>query len=73
MGLGIIIGILAGGLIMLISGPVIGCYNINEETRAIAGQLMMAVGLIVIFQEKRKRTEKTIHNIFFIFGTPFFF
>lgn len=51
LGLGVAIGILAGGLIMLISKPVIGCYqNVSEETRQIAEQLMMAVGLIVIFQ-----------------------
>lgn len=50
LGLGTIIGILAGILIMIISGPIISCYNINEETRNIAEQLMLAVGVIVIFQ-----------------------
>ena len=36
---------------MLLSTPVISCYqNVSEEARQIAEQLMMAVGLIVIFQ-----------------------
>lgn len=51
LGLGVAIGILAGGLIMAISTPVINCYqNVSAETRQIAEQLMLAVGVIVIFQ-----------------------
>ncbi len=51
LGLGVVIGVLAGGAIMLLSTPVISCYqNVSEEARQIAEQLMMAVGLIVIFQ-----------------------
>ena len=50
LGLGSVIGVFAGVLIMLISGPIISAYNITEETRGIAEQLMMAVGFIVIFQ-----------------------
>lgn len=49
-GLGTVIGLCAGGLIMLLSEPVISLYAITEETHAIARQLMMAVGFIVIFQ-----------------------
>lgn len=60
LGLGAMIGILAGGLIMLISGPVIGCYNINAETEAIAGQLMLAVGVIVIFQSMNSILTKGV-------------
>lgn len=48
--LGVIIGILAGGVIMLISGPIISFYDITEETRKIAAQLMTAIALIVVFQ-----------------------
>lgn len=48
--MGVIIGILAGGVIMLISGPIIGLYDITEETRKIAAQLMSAIALIVVFQ-----------------------
>lgn len=48
--LGGIIGLLAGGFIMLSSDGIIGFYRITPETRAIAEQLMLAVGFIVIFQ-----------------------
>ena len=48
--LGLIIGLFAGGLIWLISGPVISFYNITEETEQIAQQLMDAIALIVVFQ-----------------------
>ncbi len=48
--MGLIVGIIAGGLIMVFSGTIIGMYNITPETRAIAEQLMMAVGFIVVFQ-----------------------
>lgn len=48
--LGVAVGVFAGALIMLLSGPVISMYNITPETREIAEQLMLAVGFIVIFQ-----------------------
>ena len=48
--LGIGIGALAGVIILLISDTVIGFYNITEETKAIARQLMRAISLIVVFQ-----------------------
>lgn len=60
LGLGALIGILAGGLIMVISGPIIGCYNINAETQNIAAQLMMAVGVIVIFQSMNSILTKGV-------------
>lgn len=50
LGLGILVGILGGILIMALSEPIIGCYNITEETKEITQQLMDAVGFIVIFQ-----------------------
>lgn len=48
--LGIIIGAVAGVIIMVISETVIGCYNIQEETKDIARQLMAAISIIVVFQ-----------------------
>lgn len=48
--LGFIIGVVGCGLILLLKGPVISLYNITEETRALAGELMDAVGIVVIFQ-----------------------
>lgn len=50
VGLGFAIGVVGCLLIMIISGPIISCYNITEETREIAEQLMNAIGFIVIFQ-----------------------
>ena len=50
LGLGALIGLFAGGFIMLTSDLIISFYNINAETQAIAQELMLAVGFIVIFQ-----------------------
>lgn len=47
---GTLVGIFAGALILIFSGPIISCYNITEETAEIAKQLMHAVAFIVIFQ-----------------------
>lgn len=60
LGLGAVIGILAGVLIMAISGPIISCYNIAGETQAIAYELMMAVGIIVIFQSMNSILTKGV-------------
>ena len=48
--MGVMIGAAAGGIILLISDMVIGFYNITEQTRQIASQLMSAISLIVVFQ-----------------------
>ena len=48
--MGVMIGAVAGGTILLISDMVIGFYNITEQTRQIASQLMSAISLIVVFQ-----------------------
>jgi len=48
--LGIGFGIFAAGVITLISDTVIGYYNISDETKEIAYQLMNAVAFTVIFQ-----------------------
>jgi putative MATE family efflux protein len=59
-GLGTVIGILAGGVIILISDTVISFYNITPETHAIAEQLMQAVGFIVIFQSMNSILTKGV-------------
>ncbi len=58
--LGVIIGALAGGVIMAVSGPVISMYNITEETRRIAYQLMSAIALIVMFQSMNSILTKGV-------------
>lgn len=50
LAIGALFGLFAAALIKGISGPVIGFYNITEETRTIAFQLMDAVAIIVFFQ-----------------------
>ena len=47
--IGLGFGVIAGLFIIGISDTIIGFYNISEETKAIAEQLMRAVGFIVIF------------------------
>ena len=46
---GLVLGILAGLIVLMIKNPVIGLYNIAEETRMIADQLMDAIALILVF------------------------
>lgn len=60
LGLGLLIGLLAGGLILLLANPVIGCYNINQETRAIAQELMLAVGINVVFMSMNSILTKGV-------------
>lgn len=48
--LGFVIGVVGCILILLLKNPIIGLYNITEETRSLAGELMNAVGFVVIFQ-----------------------
>lgn len=57
---GIIIGIVAGFIILIISKPVIECYNITDETKKIAYQLMNAVAFIVVFQSSNTILTKGV-------------
>mgnify|MGYP005783047987 FL=1 len=50
MGLGIVVGIVAGGIILAVSGPIISCYNITDSTKQLAQQLMYAIACIVFFR-----------------------
>lgn len=45
-----IVGLAAGGIIVLLGPTIVGYYNVVAETREIAIALMDAVGFIVIFQ-----------------------
>jgi putative MATE family efflux protein len=58
--LGTAIGILAGGFIMLISPLIISFYNITPETKSIAQELMLAIGLIVVFQSMNSILTKGV-------------
>ena len=58
--LGFAIGILAGGIITLISEPVIHMYKVSAETEEIARQLMFAVAFIVIFMSSNNIMTKGV-------------
>ncbi len=47
--IGLSFGLIASLIITLISQPIIGTYNVAEETKAVATQLMSAISLTVIF------------------------
>lgn len=60
LGLGLIIGIVAAVIIKIISSPVINAYNITTETKAIAYQLMDAIGVIIIFRSTNSILTKGV-------------
>ena len=48
--LGLLLGCVAGALILVLRGPVIRYYEVSEEAKQIAWQLMDAIAFIVVFQ-----------------------
>ena len=50
LGIGFVFGLVAAGILQLISQPMINAYNLSEETQAIARQLMWSISLIIVFQ-----------------------
>lgn len=50
MKMGIVLGALSTIIIILISDPVISCYNITPETAVIAKELMYSIGIIMLFR-----------------------
>ena len=50
LGLGFGLGAISALFIMLVSSPIINAYNISEETKHIAHQLMNSISLIIIFR-----------------------
>lgn len=48
--IGALLGAVGCVIILLLAAPIIGLYNITDETRSIAFELMNAVGLVVVFQ-----------------------
>ena len=55
-----IIGVIAGGIILLLAPFIIGAYNITEETRSIAFLLIDAVSIMVIFQTMQSMLTKGV-------------
>ena len=50
LGLGFALGTISAIFIMAASHPIISAYNVSAETVNIAGQLMAAISLIIIFR-----------------------
>ena len=50
LGIGIIFGLVAAGIVMAISEPMIAVYNLDEQTRGIARELMLSIAIIIVFQ-----------------------
>ncbi|MBE5772760.1 MAG: MATE family efflux transporter [Clostridiales bacterium] len=49
-GLGLALGMVAALIIKVFSGPIVNYYNVTDEARLIAYELMNAISLIIIFQ-----------------------
>ena len=51
LGLGLLLGTLSAVFILIIGNPIIASYTkLSEETKAIAGSLMISISIIVVFQ-----------------------
>ena len=60
LGLGIVFGFVAAGLILLIGGPMILAYNLSANTQEIAWELMVAMSVIVVFQSTNNIMTKGV-------------
>ena len=50
LGLGFALGTISAIFILAVSKPIISAYNVSSETVSIAGQLMAAISLVIIFR-----------------------
>ncbi len=50
LGIGFLFGLVAAGIILLISGPMISFYELSQETVALAKELMLSISIIIVFQ-----------------------
>lgn len=60
LGIGFILGCFAAVVILLMRTPIINYYKVSEETKAIAWELMDAIGFIVIFQSMNSVLTKGV-------------
>lgn len=58
--LGILMGLVAAGVIFLIAGPVIETYKITAETKQLAYQLMYAICFIIVFRSANSVLTKGV-------------
>jgi len=50
LGIGLVFGLIAASLVMLLSGPMIRAYELTTEAQHIARQLMWSISVIIVFQ-----------------------
>lgn len=50
LGLGLVFGLIAAGMMLLISSPLISAYDLSAQTKAIARELMLSISVIIVFQ-----------------------
>jgi len=60
LGLAMVVGFVGAVIIIVISDPVIACYNITPETEAIAQELMFSIAFIVVFQSMNSILTKGV-------------
>ena len=60
LGLGIVFGLIAAGIVLIISGPIIRAYNLSEETASIAAELMLSISIIIVFQASNSIMTKGV-------------
>ncbi|MCF0114177.1 MAG: MATE family efflux transporter [Erysipelotrichaceae bacterium] len=58
--LSILLGIITGGVILLIGPSIVNMYNIEQVTKDIANQLLMAISIMVVFQSLQSVLTKGI-------------
>ena len=58
--LGFLLGAFGCVLILLLRNPIVGAYNITEETRGLAKQLMNAVAVVILFQSANSILTKGV-------------
>ncbi len=60
MGIGLLFGAISALIITIISGPMINAYELSEETRVLAKQLMLSISIIVVFQSTNSIMTKGV-------------
>jgi Na+-driven multidrug efflux pump len=58
--LSLLMGIFAAVIILVVCPPVIGAYNITQETRDIAFQLIYSMAIMVVFQATQSMLTKGV-------------
>lgn len=60
LGLGLVLGCVAAGVIMICRAPIINYYQVTEEAKLIAWELMDAISFIIIFQSMNSILTKGV-------------